>query len=331
MTVAISAASTAAGRSCPLHYRYAPASFARVADICAETVYIIGGLYGNLPALDAILALAAREAVKPTLIFNGDFNWFNVDHDSFAAVNRAVLKHVALRGNVETELGLDAGDAGCGCAYPDYVDDADVNRSNQIMQRLRHTALAFPDLCRQLTQLPMFAVAQIGARRFGIVHGDAESLAGWRFAHDSLHQTENVTWLNRLCRENHLAGFASSHTCLPALRRFVDVADAGRMHVVINNGAAGMPNFSRTQHGVISRLSIHPAPAGLAQYGEAQDEVYVDAIPVRYDVAAFHSTFVKNWPAGSPAHRGYFQRLVDGPDYEAAQALGVTPTAPGWT
>ena len=93
------------GRSCPLHYRYAPSSFARAADISAETIYVIGGLYGNGPALNAILELAAAEPTMPTLIFNGDFNWFNIDIDDFSTINREVLRHVALRGNGETSAG----------------------------------------------------------------------------------------------------------------------------------------------------------------------------------------------------------------------------------
>ena len=106
------------GRSCPLHYRYPASIFERAADVGAETIYVIGGLYGNMPALKAILDLAAAEPVAPTLIFNGDFNWFNVDAESFTTINREVLRHVALRGNVETGLAAD-NDAGCGCAYPD--------------------------------------------------------------------------------------------------------------------------------------------------------------------------------------------------------------------
>ncbi|MFN5191150.1 MAG: hypothetical protein ACK5DL_08460, partial [Burkholderiales bacterium] len=114
------------GRACPLHYRYSPSTFSRAADCVADTVYVIGGLYGNLPALEEILAIAAREVVAPTLVFNGDFHWFDVNAPTFAAINTEVLKHIALRGNVETELAPDADEAGCGCAYPDYVDDADV-------------------------------------------------------------------------------------------------------------------------------------------------------------------------------------------------------------
>jgi hypothetical protein len=308
------------GRACPLHYRYAPSSFARAADVHAETFYIIGGLYGNVPALHAILELAAAEPIRPTLIFNGDFNWFNIDAASFEIINGEVLKHVALRGNVETELAPDAGDAGCGCAYPDYVDDADVERSNQIMRALRRTANAFPALASAVSALPMTVVAEVGGQRIGIVHGDAESLAGWRFAHDALHEQRNVNWLHQVCESANLAGFASSHTCLPAFRRF---ARHDGQHFVINNGAAGMPNFSHTQYGLISRLSVHPASDGLAQYGGMIGGVHIDAIPVHYDAPTFQQAFLANWPEGSPAHHSYFHRIMHGPAYAAPHALGL--------
>ena len=307
------------GRSCPINYRYAPAAFVRAADVHADTIYVIGGLYGNVPALNAILELAAAEPVAPTLVFNGDFNWFNVDAASFSTINGEVLKHVALRGNVETELANDA-DAGCGCAYPEYVDDADVERSNAIMRRLQGTARAFPEFSHSLAALPMHAVAAVGDVRFGVVHGDAESLAGWRFAHDGLHDPTNIAWLQQTCREGKLAGFASSHTCLPTFRRF---ADNDRTVFVINNGAAGMPNFSHTQYGLLSRLSIHPAIDGLSQYGGVIDGIFVDAIPLHYDARKFQQTFLENWPGGSPAHDAYFRRIVDGPAYAAPHALGL--------
>ena len=42
------------GRTCPPHYGYSPRVFARAADFEADTLYVIGGLYGNVLALDAI-------------------------------------------------------------------------------------------------------------------------------------------------------------------------------------------------------------------------------------------------------------------------------------
>ena len=311
------------GRSCPLHYRYAPSVFACAAEIRAETIYVIGGLYGNLPALSAILELADAELIAPTLVFNGDFNWFNIDSAGFQAINREVLRHVALRGNVETELAQETGAdgfAGCGCSYPDYVDDADVARSNNIMARLQETARAFPDLTETLISLPMHTVAEVGGSRFGVVHGDAESLAGWRFAHDGLHDPANVAWLQQICLDAKLAGFASSHTCLPTFRRF---AGSGNGPIVINNGAAGMPNFSHTQYGLISRISVNPAAEGASQYGGMAGNVYVDAIPVHYDAEKFQKSFIENWPQGSAAYQSYFRRIVDGPAYAAPHALGL--------
>jgi hypothetical protein len=308
------------GRSCPLHYRYPPTVFSREPDFVAETIYVIGGLYGNRQALDAILAMAAREPTPPKLIFNGDFHWFDIDAESFAAINAEVFKHTALRGNVETELAPDADDAGCGCAYPDYVDDADVERSNDIMRALRDTAKAFPSEVARLTALPMYLVASVGGKHIGIVHGDAESLSGWRFAHDSLHEPANVEWLKKVCAESNLAGFASSHTCLPTFRRFQ--SDVGRTFVA-NNGAAGMPNFGGTEYGLVTRLSIHPAADGLAQYGGNVDGLFVDALPVHYDTAAFQRAFIANWPAGSAANISYRSRVFNGPGYAPPHALGL--------
>ena len=64
------------GRVCPANYRYSPKVFDRAADIEAETLYVVGGLYGNVEALERILAMAEDEPHPVTLAFNGDFHWF---------------------------------------------------------------------------------------------------------------------------------------------------------------------------------------------------------------------------------------------------------------
>ncbi|MEF8793301.1 hypothetical protein [Thiohalorhabdus sp.] len=53
------------GRYCPLHYRYRPEHLRRPPELAAEVLYVVGGLYGNLEALTAVRALAAREPVAP--------------------------------------------------------------------------------------------------------------------------------------------------------------------------------------------------------------------------------------------------------------------------
>ena len=59
-------------------------------------------------------------------------------------------------------------------------------RSNRILERLRGTAGAFRALTAQLSALPMHRVADVGGERVGIVHGDADSLAGWGFSQEVL-------------------------------------------------------------------------------------------------------------------------------------------------
>jgi hypothetical protein len=118
------------GRSCPAAYRYQPEALAQPARLEADTLYVVGGLYGNLVAVRAVLERADREPSEPAaIVFNGDFHWLDVDPDDFHAVSHAVLARDATKGNVEAELASD-GDAGCGCAYPDYVGDDVVDRSN---------------------------------------------------------------------------------------------------------------------------------------------------------------------------------------------------------
>ncbi len=310
-----------AGRYCPAHYGYAPAGFARAPDFAADTLIVVGGLYGNLAALDAAETLLAAEAGDARLVFNGDFHWFDIDPDDFSAVDARVQRHVALRGNVETELAGDDDGAGCGCAYPDDVPDAEVARSNAILERLRRTAQSLPEARRGLGVLPMNRVATVGGLRVGLVHGDAESLAGWRFSREALDQPEAATWLNAVRQASAIDVFAGSHTCLPALRQFA--LPAGAL-TVINNGAAGMPNFSGAPHGVATRISTRPSRAPTL-YGMRHGALHIDAEALPYDRRAWLAQFLRDWPAGSAAHVSYWKRIAAGPDYDLASAAGRQP------
>jgi hypothetical protein len=44
-----------------MRYRYGPIAIAKAPERTADTLYVIGGLYGNLQALDAIEAMARAE------------------------------------------------------------------------------------------------------------------------------------------------------------------------------------------------------------------------------------------------------------------------------
>lgn len=307
------------GRSCPLHYRYAPDSLNCKPEITADTLYVIGGLYGNRPALRAIQALAAAEQSPVTLVFNGDFNWFNIDAAGYAEVNETALAHPALRGNVETELAGDDDAAGCGCGYPDSVSDAEVVRSNAILAQLRETARAFPQLRARLAALPMTLVAAVGPLRVAIVHGDCESLAGWSYDESMLRDASGIAHAAAHCDASGARIIASSHTCLPAALSF----DTARgVATLFNNGAAGMPNFAGTSFGVITRISTQPAATPAALYGTAIDGVFIDALAVHYDQTAWLSEFNANWPTGSAAEQSYGKRITNGPRYGLNRAMG---------
>ena len=305
----------AAGRVCPADYVYPPAVFDRAPDFRAEVLYVVGGLYGNPAAFDTTEQMARAE--RAAVVFNGDFHWFDAEPDWFAAIEVGVGRYRRLRGNVETEIARrsDVG-AGCGCAYPPSVSEEVVLRSNRILDELRTMP---PGATRvRLAGLPMHLVAQVGDLRIGIVHGDAASLAGWRFAQDMLDSPMRRRWLAEAHQASRIDVFASTHTCLAALRDFTH--ESGRL-TVINNGAAGMPNFKNSTFGLVTRIARRPSPHR-PLYGLVRDGLHIDALPLHYDQRAFLDRFLFRWPQGSPAHASYFERIVNGPDYAVATAVG---------
>jgi len=304
------------GRSCPLRYRYGASAIAAAPLIETETLYVVGGLYGNVEALDMIEKLSVSEAGKSRLCFNGDFNWFNVDDQSFQGVMSRVLEHDAVLGNVEAELGVEGEEAGCGCAYPESVDSAVVERSNRIHARLKLTAARFPELTARLEALPMFARYKVGDCRVAIVHGDADSLAGWRFSRADLAaiatDLASADWLDNAFSQAQVEVFASSHTCEPVLHQRLRQAGA---KVVINNGAAGMPNFIGQLYGLITRIGLMPFESSMLPGFNVIERtqvhgVEVAAIAVPYDHAQWRARFLANWPEGSEAYVSYYTRIM---------------------
>ena len=222
-----------------------------------------------------------------------------------------MLAFHATRGNVETELANPSEQAGCGCAYPDWVGDATVEHSNHIVERLRATARQQPGLDR-LAGLPMHLIARVGEATVGIVHGDAESLAGWGFSQEALSFPEGYAAAQAALTSAVVDVFASSHTCLPVMQSFANGA-------VVNNGASGMPNFSGETFGLASRISV--VPGNDALYAARRAGISVEAVPLRYDAVAWQKRFLAQWPPGSDAHESYWDRILRGPRYGVEKAL----------
>jgi predicted phosphodiesterase len=326
------------GRSCPLAYRYQPEALAQPPRLEADTLYVVGCLYGNPAALQTMLERADSEpGGPPAIVFNGDFHWLDVDPDDFQTISETVLSHHAIKGNVEAELAA-AEDAGCGCAYPDYVGDDVVERSNQIMTRLRGTADRFPALVGRLGELPRYLTANVGGQRIGILHGDPESLAGWRLALEAMEPGDplvrrQVGWHGRPTNDDDLLDwfhraqvsvFACTHTGLPYAQDLTD--HKGRRRLVINNGSAGLPTFASTTFGVITRLSANPQPPADSLYGISIDGLRCDAVALEFDRARWRTHFVAQWPEGSPAYKRYLARITVGSPLQLRQAVRGTVT-----
>ncbi|WP_298451169.1 hypothetical protein [uncultured Marinobacter sp.] len=314
------------GRSCPLAYRYQPASLcADPVPVAEDVIYVIGGLYGNPFALDEIekMALAEeRQGSSVKLVFNGDFNWFNASNELFRDINNRVLKHTAILGNVDFELATPSAGAGCGCAYPEFVDQGVVERSNQIMSRLQNLAATHPDIQQRLAALPRYQCMMFGGLKVLVLHGDPESLAGWGLAYESF-AAGNQGRLDEWFRESGADVIASTHTCLPVLW---SGGAQGRSCVVANNGSSGMGNLSGDARGLVTRISRTASTvesvAGLISGGG----IHVDLMPVDFNVSAWVERFDQLWPAGSPAAISYRKRLLEGASLSPCDL--VFPSAP---
>jgi predicted phosphodiesterase len=187
-----------------------------------------------------------------------------------------------------------------------------------------------PDGVAALKRLPMHRVFQVSGRRIAVIHGDPDNLAGWALAAEALAPPDTALRAALGCQDTPLttgehiraylerAGadvFACTHTCLPVAQgyRWADSAGA-----VINNGSAGMPNFSGDPRGLITRIATRPATDAL--YGVEIDGLHCEALPVEYDARAWWRRFESWWPPGSPAHESYAGRINDGPAFSLAQA-----------
>lgn len=327
-----------AGRSCPSDYRYPSGALAGADDGYADVLYTVGGLYGNTEALRSLQSLVCRETGRVRIVLAGDFHWFDVAEEEFAAIaavlepvagphdhERAAICWEAISGNVERELTRNSG-AGCGCDYPDYVPDSTVAWSNAIMARLHERAQGFLEHLRLLAALPAFKAVRVAGERVLVLHGDTFSLAGWSFAAERLPgapqqlramlgleaQPHDEAWLAGEFQHAGARIISCSHTCLPAARTVrTPAGDA----LLINNGAAGMPNFRGRIAGLVTRIAADTRVPPGSLYGVQLGALRCDAVELPYEQAAWWRRFTRQWKEDSPAYLSYACRLRDGPDY----------------
>jgi Clp amino terminal domain, pathogenicity island component len=102
-------------------------------------------------------------------------------------------------------------------------------------------------------------------------------------------------------------------TVRTALPDAQDLADhEGRRRLVINNGSAGLANFTCTTFGVITRLSSSPQPPADSLYGISIDGLRCDAVALAFDADWWRTCFAAQWPPDSPASERYYTRITQG-------------------
>ncbi|WAW14537.1 metallophosphoesterase [Peptostreptococcus equinus] len=293
------------GRSCPLDYNIDQSLFAKKEnDIICDTVYIVGGLYGNYQALEEIDKIVKSEKSDCIIIFNGDIHWFDKDYEDFVRIENFVRTHIPLLGNVESELIRDKDiNVGCGCSYPGCVDDDVVKRSNIIHQEMKDMVDINSKIKDEIKKRQKICIVKVGDKRIAITHGDEKSLAGWECSRENLldinRQNELISWF----KDNDIDVIASTHTCAPVALKLENFA-------VINNGASGMPNFKDKHYGIITRIS--KCKSEKAIYSSKIDYIYIEALAVNYNINEFVDWFDNVWPNNSPASISYRERIIKG-------------------
>jgi hypothetical protein len=114
--------------------------------------------------------------------------------------------------------------------------------------------------------------------------------------------------------------FACSHTCTPVFRELPTLG-GGAAPLVLNNGAAGMPNFSGDPAGLLTRIAVRPFTGHQRRYGLTRDGICIDAIAIEGDRIGWLTQFQRMWPSGSDAAQSYAARIAHGPARHIEQAL----------
>lgn len=311
------------GRFCPTDYSIDSRTWQQDAQIKCDVLYVVGGLYGNPFALAALNKLASAENPnkKTVVIFNGDAHWFDKTAENFEIIENGIngtspksaknATYIPLVGNVEAELRrVNTIGAGCGCAYPPCVSDESVARSNAIHEMMFEALLERPELKERLVNRAATAKVSVAGINVGITHGDEKLIGGWECSREEMRTKARQEELNNFLITNNIDVFATTHTCATAAIRLQN-------GYVINNGAAGLPNFKGNNYGLCVRVSCanNPSPSTLASqviFDTRIKDAVVQAVSLPWNTDEYLNWFDALWEAGSPAEISYRGRIKSG-------------------
>ncbi|WP_101773280.1 calcineurin phosphoesterase [Peptostreptococcus faecalis] len=303
-----------AGRTCPLDYKIEESSFDTI-EGRYDTIYVIGGLYGNKFALKKIIEMANEEYnetnIMPKFVFNGDMHWFDYKYDDFIEIEKLSESGIKLLGNVEAEMiRLNDIGVGCGCSYPDTTSDDAVERSNEIHKKLKDLATKRKDVYKELEDRKKIVNIQVGSSKVSITHGDEKYLSGWDCSLENLSKKSRQEELYDFMKSKKIDVFATTHTCAQVVLKYEDKA-------VYNNGASGMASVNTSLGGIITRISTNRREDFIVE--DKINDVYIQQCIVDYDVDEFISWFDEIWNIDSPASISYRNRIINGVECSAVK------------
>src|SRR5712691_11588654 len=116
--------------------------------------------------------------------------------------------------------------------------------------------------------------------------------------------------LRPLARRSSAQASRYLHLAIPACP-CCDVSRRGERWLTM--GRQGCQNFSGERYGLATRIARSPWRDAL--YGARSGNLFIEAVAVSYDAASWERRFLAQWPPGSDAHRSYYTRMVNGPNY----------------
>lgn len=215
----------------------------RIQDLGVMTgeILLFGGIYSNLPALDALLSIAQGCGIAPrNMICTGDVVAYCADAE--ASVNRMrALGCPVLSGNCEVQLAQGADD--CGCGFEDGSTCSALSArwyahaQNQVSLESKVWMGGLPD---------RIVFAHEG-KRYAVVHGGASDIATfvWPVTSDKEIQREIDLLQTQV---GNVDVVIAGHTGIAMDRQVSGVR-------WINSGAVGMPPNDGDTRGAFAILS----------------------------------------------------------------------------
>lgn len=201
-----------------------------------DRLLVFGGAYGNLQAVEALLAEAGRLGIAPdAMICTGDTVAYCADPaGTVEALRRAGMPHI--KGNCEDALAIRSPDCGCG-----FGEGTTCSLLSQHWFRYAD-AQVDDDQRHWMARLPDLLAVRFAGRRLIVAHGTPRRMN--RFVFASTPWSEKRAELDAVSADGILAG----HSGLP----FTQIAEGRLWH---NAGAVGMPandGQPRTWYGLLS-------------------------------------------------------------------------------